>query len=124
MIIPSLPVLEVLPTWLKSLVNPLQSLSIVGYARTVLGLHNTQILTTPQQGSPLLTDALLEKISEDLSGLKKLELVECRGVTHEGLLKALRHNKNGIECLCIEMMSSSLVRHRVLFVLESRPISF
>ena len=38
LIMPSPPVVEVLPTWLRSLVDPLQSLSIVCKVRATLGI--------------------------------------------------------------------------------------
>jgi len=37
LIMPSLPVVEVLPAWLRTLVDPLQSLSIVSKVRVPLG---------------------------------------------------------------------------------------
>ena len=60
------------------------------------------------QGS--LTDALLERISEDLTALEDLELKGCKGVTHEGIVKGLQHNKNGIKRLSIPFLSHSFVR--------------
>ncbi|KAF9781381.1 hypothetical protein BJ322DRAFT_1080740 [Thelephora terrestris] len=84
---PSLSVIDILPAWLKSLTNPLQHLSIVGSCQS------------------WLTDELLEQISEDLSGLEELTLKDWNSVTHEGLVKALRHNKNGIKCLTIRDLS-------------------
>jgi len=45
LVMPSPPVLEVLPAWLKSLKNPLQSLSIVCKVCTTLGIHRTQYLS-------------------------------------------------------------------------------
>ncbi|KAF9645469.1 hypothetical protein BDM02DRAFT_3181243 [Thelephora ganbajun] len=90
LIMPSPPVIWILPAWLKSLVHPLQSLSIVC------------------KSSSAVTDALLEQISGDLSGLDELHLTGCQRVTHEGLTKALHHNKNGIKSLSIESISPLL----------------
>jgi hypothetical protein len=71
---------------------------------------NTEPKTT--QTSTTVTDALLGQISEALSGLDELHLTGCQRVTHEGLVNALRHNKDGIKHLSIENFSPSLVRHR------------
>jgi len=90
LITPSAHVVGILPAWLESLVDPLQSLTIVcGSAFAV-------------------TDALLEQVSRNLSGLDELHLTGCLRVTHEGLLNALRHNENGIKSLTIQRFSSLL----------------
>ncbi|KAF9781527.1 hypothetical protein BJ322DRAFT_1076731 [Thelephora terrestris] len=81
---------SVLPLWLKSLVRPLQSLSIMC------------------ERSLAVTDELLGRISESLSGLDELELAGCHLVTHEALASAICHNKNGIKSLSIKKVSLSL----------------
>lgn len=63
------------------------------------------------QSSTAVTDALLEQISENLSGLDELYLTGCQKVTHEGLVNALRYNKNGIRYLRVGDISSSFVRY-------------
>ena len=49
-------------------------------------------------------------MSEDLTGLEELHLTGCQRVTHEGLVKALLHNKNGIKSINIDSISPMLVR--------------
>jgi hypothetical protein len=63
------------------------------------------------QSSTAVTDALLEQISEHLFGLNELHLTGYQRVTHEGLVNALRPNKNGIRYLTMEIISPSLVRY-------------
>ena len=112
LILPNPPVIGVLPMWLKSLVNPLQSLTIVCRVGTTFDVHlhqNTEPRST--QNYSAVTDELLEQMSEDLSDLDELSLTGCKGVTHEGLAKALYKNKNGIKSLGIGGVSTSLVGH-------------
>lgn len=63
------------------------------------------------QSYSIITDERLERLAEDLSGLEELHLAGCRRVTHEGLIKVLHHNKNGIRKLSIENVSPLLVRY-------------
>ena len=112
LIMPSPPVIGVLPMWLNSLVNPLQSLTIVCWVGTTLDVHlyqNTEPKST--QDYSAVTDELLEQMSENLSDLDELSLTGCTRVTREGLAKALYKNKNGIKSLGIGGVSTSLVRH-------------
>lgn len=78
------------------------------YSAFCLPYSNTKPIET--QSSTAVTDALLEQISGNLSSLDELHLTGCRKVTHEGLVNALRHNKNGIKSLTIESVSPSFVR--------------
>ena len=112
LILPSPPVIGVLPMWLNSLVNPLQSLTVVCRVGTAFDVHlhqNSEPKST--QDHSAVTDELLEQISENLSGLDELSLTGCTRVTHEGLAKALYKNKNGIKSLGIGGFSTSLVWH-------------
>jgi hypothetical protein len=77
--------------------------------------HDSNTKPKHTQGSAV-TDALLKRISEDLSGLDELHLVECQRVTHNGLVNALRHNRNGIKSLSMDNTSSSLVLNYLIFV--------
>lgn len=108
--------IEVLPEWLESLVDPLQSLSIEYQVDVNFDSHPLQILSQKTilkltQTSTAFTDALLGQISKTLSGLDELHLAGCQGVTHEGLVSALSHNKNGIKSLTIENIFPLLVRY-------------
>lgn len=111
LIMPTSPVVEILPAWLKSLISPLQNLTIVCKVGTAPDAYPVRILSGRKQTSTAVTDALLELISEDLSGLDELHLAGCNKVTHRGLVNALRHNKNGIKSLSMDNIAPSLVRH-------------
>ena len=57
LIMPSSPVIEVLPMWLKSLANPLQSLTIVCRVGATLDVHPTKMLN-PGQRRALLSSQM------------------------------------------------------------------
>ncbi|TFY69886.1 hypothetical protein EVG20_g2955 [Dentipellis fragilis] len=88
-IMPSGPVLHLLPRWVEYTGHSLRNLTLI--CKT----------------SALVNDSLLEELSPNLPCIEHLYLVGCPRVTHEGVWAAIRNNLQGILGLGIEGLSSS-----------------
>lgn len=89
LIMPSVHVLNVLPTWIKAVGATLRSLRLICKA------------------SDHVTDELLELLSSDLAGLEYLIMFGCRRVTHKGIGALVSANRNGLLAINMEALSPS-----------------
>ncbi|KAI9509537.1 hypothetical protein F5148DRAFT_996446 [Russula earlei] len=90
LIMPSTPVLDILPRWLQAIRGPLTSLTLVCKA-CLYSMH-----------------ALLESISPYLSHIQRLHLAGCPRVTHEGIWSTIRNNIENMKDLSLEYLSPAL----------------
>ncbi|KDQ56764.1 hypothetical protein JAAARDRAFT_36253 [Jaapia argillacea MUCL 33604] len=89
LIMPSGPVIDVLPWWIKETRLRLRCLTLIC------------------KSSPLVTDGLLEIIAPGLPNLEQLSLIGCPKVTHHGILSILASSRVGITTLGLEALSSA-----------------
>lgn len=78
---------------------------------------NLNIVVSPQS-TTLLTDSVLEVLSQHLTRLESLYLVGCPKVTHKGLWSILSSNSGSLSGLGMETLSPLFVSmiHRSPFV--------
>ncbi|KAI0311408.1 hypothetical protein OF83DRAFT_1151190 [Amylostereum chailletii] len=84
LIMPSSPVLNILPQWIAATGPRLRTLTLICKA------------------TPLVNDALLGNLSPHLRRIERLSLAGCPKVTHEGVWAVIRHNVGGIRGLGLE----------------------
>ncbi|KAH7928874.1 hypothetical protein BV22DRAFT_1146203 [Leucogyrophana mollusca] len=89
LIMPSVHVLEVLPSWMSVTGATLRNLTLIF------------------KSSPLLTDTLLEHIAPSLTELDHLHITGCPKVTHHGIGALVTTNRRGLVGLGLEGLSHS-----------------
>lgn len=109
LIMPSGPVLDALPVWIRATGPTLQSLTLICKVRLRESSSLAYSLNTYPQTSPLVTDALLQSMAPDLAALKHLHIVGCPKVTHSGIWPLISSNTNGLVGLGLENLSQSFV---------------
>ncbi|KAG1737583.1 uncharacterized protein EDB91DRAFT_1290700 [Suillus paluster] len=87
LIMPSVRVIEVLPSWISTTGSTLRNLNIV--CKT----------------SSLITDTLLESLAPNMTELDQLFLTGCPKVTHRGIAELVSTNRNGLTGIGLEGLS-------------------
>ncbi|KAG1719184.1 hypothetical protein EDB19DRAFT_1787029 [Suillus lakei] len=87
LIMPSAPVIEVLPSWISATGSTLRNLTMIC------------------QTSSLITDALLESLAPSMTELDQLFIIGCPKVTHRSIGEIVSTNRNGITSIGLERLS-------------------